>query len=231
MRSEKVECDETVCEVTRSAEVRRYHVGACVAKPFGAALAINNAGMCLHSQESLNSRGRTVYMRIHRSNEREMRKVSFNLNITPLQIRSFPCSLSTKSNDLLKLPPRPTLLALQLLLPIILRHDSPPRLSTHTASHTASPDLRLLLLDIYIRSLGRGSLRIAVNEEIAVIAEIRVNVLESSSGGFGVEEVDEWYEGEVEDGPDDVEAPAEGFDARRRDFDDDEIAEPVGCGA
>jgi hypothetical protein len=64
-----------------------------------------------------------------------------------------------------------------------------------------------------------------------VIAEVRVDVLESSGGRFGVEEVDERHEGEIEDGPDDVEAPAERFDSGGRDFDDDEVAEPVGCGA
>jgi hypothetical protein len=64
-----------------------------------------------------------------------------------------------------------------------------------------------------------------------VVAEIRVDVLEGAGGGLRVEEVDERHEGEVEDGPDDVEAPAERFDAGGCDLDDDEVAEPVGCGA
>ena len=53
-----------------------------------------------------------------------------------------------------------------------------------------------------------------------VFAEEPVNVLEGAVGGFGVEKVDDGYEGGVEDDPDDVEFPAKGLDADRGDFDD-----------
>ena len=53
-----------------------------------------------------------------------------------------------------------------------------------------------------------------------VFAEEAIDVFEGAVGGFGVEEVDGGDEGGVEDDPDDVEAPAEGLDADRGDFND-----------
>ena len=50
-----------------------------------------------------------------------------------------------------------------------------------------------------------------------------IDVLEGSVCGLRVEEVDDGQEGEVEDDPDDVEAPAEGLDADGSDFDDCEV--------
>lgn len=37
----------------------------------------------------------------------------------------------------------------------------------------------------------------------------------------------DWNEGEVEHGPDDVEAPMQGFNARRRHFDHHKVEDPV----
>ena len=53
-----------------------------------------------------------------------------------------------------------------------------------------------------------------------IFAEETINVFERAVGRFGVEEVDGGDEGGVEDNPDDVEAPAEGLDSDRSDFDD-----------
>lgn len=53
-----------------------------------------------------------------------------------------------------------------------------------------------------------------------VFAEEPVDVLEGAVGGFGIEEVDDGYEGSVKDDPDDVEFPAQGLDADGGDFDD-----------
>ena len=64
-----------------------------------------------------------------------------------------------------------------------------------------------------------------------ILAEETVHVLEGAVGGFGVEEVDDGDEGEVEDDPDDVELPAEGLDADGGDFDDHEVEGPVRGGA
>lgn len=49
-------------------------------------------------------------------------------------------------------------------------------------------------------------------------AEVFVDVFECAAGGFGEEEIYDWYEAEVEDGPDDVEAPAESADSDGGDF-------------
>lgn len=49
-------------------------------------------------------------------------------------------------------------------------------------------------------------------------AEVFVDVFECATGGFGEEEIYDWYEAEVEDGPDDVEAPAESADSDGGDF-------------
>lgn len=52
-----------------------------------------------------------------------------------------------------------------------------------------------------------------------VVCEEAVHILEGAVCCFGVEEVDDGDEGEVEDCPDDVELPAEGGDAWWCDFD------------
>lgn len=49
-------------------------------------------------------------------------------------------------------------------------------------------------------------------------AEVFVDVFECAAGGFGEEEIYYGYEAEVEDGPDDVEAPAESADSDGGDF-------------
>jgi len=57
-----------------------------------------------------------------------------------------------------------------------------------------------------------------------MVHEVSVDVLESAACCFGIEEVHEWHECSVEDGPDDVELPAEGADSNGRNLHDDEVA-------
>ena len=53
-----------------------------------------------------------------------------------------------------------------------------------------------------------------------ILAEHAIDVFEGAVCSFRVEEVDGGDEGEVEDGPDDVEFPVEALDAYGCDFDD-----------
>lgn len=56
-----------------------------------------------------------------------------------------------------------------------------------------------------------------------MIHEVSVDVLESAACCFGIEEIHEWHERSVENGPDDVELPAERANANRSDFHHDEV--------
>jgi hypothetical protein len=46
------------------------------------------------------------------------------------------------------------------------------------------------------------------HEDIVMLHEVPVDILESATCGLWIEEIYEWHEGSVEDGPDDVEFPA-----------------------
>ena len=56
-----------------------------------------------------------------------------------------------------------------------------------------------------------------------MVHEVSVDILERAACCFGIEEVHEWHECSVKDGPDDVELPTEGADTDRCNFNDDEI--------
>jgi hypothetical protein len=57
-----------------------------------------------------------------------------------------------------------------------------------------------------------------------MVHEVSIDVLECTACCFGIEEIHEWHKRPVENGPDNVELPAEGADADRSDFHDDEVA-------
>lgn len=46
-------------------------------------------------------------------------------------------------------------------------------------------------------------------QDALVVAEESVDVFETSLGCFGIEEINHWHKGEVENGPDDVEFPVQ----------------------
>lgn len=62
------------------------------------------------------------------------------------------------------------------------------------------------------------------HKDVIVIHEVFVDILKRTASCFRIEQIHEWHEGPVEDGPDDVEFPAESSDADGSDFDDDEVA-------
>ena len=64
----------------------------------------------------------------------------------------------------------------------------------------------------------------------AGLVENGVDLLEAAAGGLGVEEPDERYEGEVEDGEDEVALPALGGHGAGGHHDGGEVPEPVGRG-
>ena len=80
--------------------------------------------------------------------------------------------------------------------------------------------LSLFMLDVSKRTLGRDSIFIFVDQDVLVVSEETVNIFEGAIRGFGVEEVDDWDEGGVEDGPNDIEFPLEGLNADGGDFND-----------
>ena len=80
--------------------------------------------------------------------------------------------------------------------------------------------LSLFALDVSKRTLGRDSIFIPEDQDVLVVSEETVNIFESAVRGFGVEEVDDWDERGVEDGPNDVEFPVEGLNADGGDFND-----------
>ena len=62
------------------------------------------------------------------------------------------------------------------------------------------------------------------HKDVVMVHEVSVDILERAACCFGIEEINQWYECSIEDGPDDVELPAEGADADWCDFQDDEVA-------
>ena len=61
---------------------------------------------------------------------------------------------------------------------------------------------------------------VGLGTHILVFTEHAIDVLERAVGSLGVEQVYDGDEGEIEDGPDDVELPAEVLDAYGGDLDD-----------
>lgn len=57
-----------------------------------------------------------------------------------------------------------------------------------------------------------------------MVHEVSVDVLESATCCFGIEEIHEWNERSVEDGPDDVELPTERANANWSNLYNDEVA-------
>lgn len=64
---------------------------------------------------------------------------------------------------------------------------------------------------------------VSEDENVGMIHEVSVDIFQRSSGCLGVKQVDERYEGSVEDCPDDVELPAEVSDADGSNLNDNEV--------
>ena len=73
--------------------------------------------------------------------------------------------------------------------------------------------LSLFMLNVSKRTLGRDSIFILENEDVLVISEEAVNIFEGAIRGLGVEKVDDWNEGGVEDSPYNIKLPLEGLNA------------------
>ena len=83
-------------------------------------------------------------------------------------------------------------------------------------AHDAGGDTVLrkgVLLDILERSLAGRGVVVPVNEDIAVLSKVAIEILQSAVRSLGIEKVDYGHKGKVEDCPDDVEFPAERLDA------------------
>jgi diphthamide synthase (EF-2-diphthine--ammonia ligase) len=65
---------------------------------------------------------------------------------------------------------------------------------------------------------------ISEHEDVVMLHEVSVDIFQRSACCLGIEQVDEWYESTVENGPDDVELPTERADTDWGDFDHDEVA-------
>ncbi len=65
------------------------------------------------------------------------------------------------------------------------------------------------MLDISKRTLGRDSIFVLEDQDILVVSEETVNIFEGAIRGFRIEKVDDWDEGGVEDGPNDIKLPME----------------------
>ena len=76
------------------------------------------------------------------------------------------------------------------------------------------------MLDVSKRTLGRDSIFIPEDQNVLVVAEETINVFEGAIRSFGVEEVDDWDERGVEDGPNNIKFPMEGLNADRGDLND-----------
>ena len=76
----------------------------------------------------------------------------------------------------------------------------------------------LFMLNVSKRTLGRDSIFVLENEDVLVISEETVNIFEGTIRGFGVEKVDDWNEGGVKDGPNNIKLPLEGLNADGGDF-------------
>lgn len=83
---------------------------------------------------------------------------------------------------------------------------------------TVASYLGLFMLDVGKRTLGRDRVFILEDEDVPVVTEETVNIFEGAIRGFGVEKVDYWDEGGIEDGPNNIELPLKGLDADGSDF-------------
>ena len=79
--------------------------------------------------------------------------------------------------------------------------------------------LSLFTLDVSKRTLGRDGIFIPEDQDVLVVTEETVNIFQGAVRGFGVEEVDDWNERGVEDGPNNIKLPMEGLNADGGDFD------------
>lgn len=80
--------------------------------------------------------------------------------------------------------------------------------------------LSLFMLNVSKRTFGGDSIFILEDEDVLVISEETVNIFEGAIRGLGVEKVDDWNEGGVEDGPYNIKLPLEGLNANGGDFND-----------
>ena len=187
----------------------------------------------------------------------DLARIMFGLEGYRICITPVPCRQHEYSNDLYKTPKkqiqaecymhtatdpapgRPLFLdmgrvALLLVLGLLGvggLGDAPPLqdgVDVGVADGAVAADGGLLGLEVLLRARGRGGVGVPVDEDVVVLAEEAVDVLERAVGRLGVEEVDDGHEREVEDGPDDVEAPVDAGDADGRDLDDEEVDDPVG---
>ena len=76
------------------------------------------------------------------------------------------------------------------------------------------------MLNVSKRTLRRNGIFILEDQYVLVVSEETVNIFESAIRGFGVEKVDDWDKGGVEDGPNDIKLPVEGLNADGGDFND-----------
>jgi hypothetical protein len=93
------------------------------------------------------------------------------------------------------------------ILHVAHAHTSSLSITDAALMHTAH-DL-VLKVNVLLWSSGADGVLVAEDENVVVLTEQTVDILESSTGCLWVEEVDDWNEGGVEDGPDDVELPLE----------------------
>ena len=87
--------------------------------------------------------------------------------------------------------------------------------------------LLFFLLDEFRRACGLSGHLVSEYKKIRLRSEVVVDIFKSTSSRLRIEEVREWNERSVEDGPDDVEFPVQGLDADLSDFDDHEVEDPV----
>lgn len=92
----------------------------------------------------------------------------------------------------------------------------PPEL--HRIGTTCSPEVVLFLLDIFGGSLRARNVFVSEHQQWRGVPIVCVKIFQSPCCRLGVQEVDEWNEGEIEDDPNDVESPAETLNTNRCDY-------------
>ena len=75
------------------------------------------------------------------------------------------------------------------------------------------------MLNIRQRPFARYGISVGEDENIGILAEQPIDIFKGAVCGFRIEEIDNWDEGSVAKGPNDIELPVQRLDAYWGDLD------------
>lgn len=85
----------------------------------------------------------------------------------------------------------------------------------------------ILEINVLLWTLAADGILVLEDKDIVVLTEETVDILKSAPSSLRVEEVDDWYEGGVEDGPNDVKLPPQRADTNWGNLYDHKVHDPL----